>query len=330
MVALLRSIGRVLLGVTGGLLLLFGTVCAVLRQPTLGKESIDGLPSADPATLRRHVEHLAGECAPRSTDNPAGLRCTADYIQGAFSDSAVTVDVQTFEARGAAYRNVIGRFGPAGTGLTIVGAHYDSMSLFGAIPGANDNASGVAGLLELARMLGERPPPSEIELVAYANEEPPFFGSPYMGSVVHARSLRSSRREPEAMICLEMIGYFTPDQPWPSLLHRLLYLDRGDFIGIVGRLDDRRLARRLKRAFRGATAVPAYSLSGPRWMPDLDASDHRSYWAEGYMAAMVTDTGSIRNPHYHTPDDTPETLDYERMAGVVDGVMNAVSQRRDG
>jgi Zn-dependent M28 family amino/carboxypeptidase len=186
----------------------------------------------------------------------------------------------------------------------------------------------VAGLLELARLLGERPPPSEVELVAYANEEPPFFGTPHMGSAVHARSLGPASREPEAMICLEMIGYFAPRQPWPSLLHRLFYPDDGEFIGIVGRLDDRRLARRLKRAFRGATEVPAYSLSGPRWMPDLDASDHRSYWAEGYTAVMVTDTGFIRNPHYHSPGDTAETLDYERMAGVVDGVMNAVSQRR--
>jgi Zn-dependent M28 family amino/carboxypeptidase len=186
----------------------------------------------------------------------------------------------------------------------------------------------VAGLLELARLLGERPPPSEVELVAYANEEPPFFGTRHMGSAVHARSLGPASREPEAMICLEMIGYFAPRQPWPSLLHRLFYPDDGEFIGIVGRLDDRRLARRLKRAFRGATEVPAYSLSGPRWMPDLDASDHRSYWAEGYTAVMVTDTGFIRNPHYHSPGDTAETLDYERMAGVVDGVMNAVSQRR--
>lgn len=310
----------------GGLVLLFVTVGAVLRQPTLGKDSVAGLPNASPAALRRHVEHLAGECAPRSTDNPPGLRCAADYIQAAFLDTGADVAVQSFQARGSTYSNVVARFGPIGAGLTIVGAHYDSMGLFGANPGADDNASGVAGLLELARLLGETPPPSEVELVAYANEEPPFFGTPHMGSAVHARSLGAAGREPEAMICLEMIGYFTPRQPWPSVLHRLLYPTRGHFIGIVGRLDDRHLARRLKRAFRGATAVPAYSLSGPRWMANLDASDHRSYWAEGWPAVMVTDTAFLRNPHYHAPGDTPETLDYERMAGVVDGVMNAVSR----
>lgn len=329
MTTVLRSIGRILLAAAVVLLVLLGLLGAVLRQPTLGRESVPGLPATDPSALRRHVEHLAGDCAPRSVDNPRGLRCAADYIERAFVESGARVETQEFEARGDAYRNVIARFGPAGPALTVVGAHYDSMGLFGANPGADDNASGVAGLLELARLLGERPPPSEIELVAYANEEPPFFGTPYMGSVVHARSLRSSGREPKAMICLEMIGYFTPDQPWPTLLHRLLYPDRGDFIGIVGRLKDRHLARRLKWAFRGTTEVPAYSLSAPPWMPDLDASDHRSYWAEGWPAVMVTDTAFLRNPHYHTPDDSPGTLDYRRMAGVVDGIMSAISQPRD-
>ena len=307
------------------LLLLLGALGTLLRQPTLGSDSVAGLPAADPSALRRHVEHLAKRCTPRSADNPIGLRCAANYIHLAFADSGAEVGEQVFQARGSAYRNVVARFGPAGEGLTVIGAYYDSFGLFGPNPGADDNASGVAGLLELARLLGQKPPPSEVELVAYANEEPPFFGTPLMGSAVHARSLHGSGRSLEAMICLEMIGYFTLRQPWPSLLHRLLYPDRGDFIGIVGRFADRRLARRLKRAFRGATSVPAYSLSAPRWMPDLDASDHRSYWAEGYPAVMVTDTAFIRNPHYHGPDDTPETLDYERMAGVVNGIMNAVS-----
>ena len=113
----LLSIGRILLGVAGGLALLLGIVGAVLRQPTVGRDSVDGLPTADPAALRRHVEHLAGECAPRSTGNPAGLRCAVDYVQGAFSDSGADVEVQPFEARRATHRNVIARFGPAGTGV---------------------------------------------------------------------------------------------------------------------------------------------------------------------------------------------------------------------
>lgn len=321
----MRSLFRIVLGVGAGLLLLGFGLGALFRQPTFGKDRVAGLPRADPEILRRHVEYLTGPCHPRSVENPAGLNCAANYIRQVFETSGRDVEEQVFSARGDSYRNLIVRFGPQDAELTIIGAHYDSFGLFGPNPGADDNASGTAGLLELARLFGEHAPPSRVELVAFANEEPPFFATPHMGSAVHARSLRTRDRPAVAMICLEMIGYFTEYQPWPSHLHRWLFPARGDFIAIVGRLEDRRLARRLKRAFRGATTVPAYSFSAPRWMPDLDASDHRNYWAEGIPSVMITDTAFLRNPHYHSPGDTAATLDYSSMSGVVDGVMNALS-----
>jgi Peptidase family M28 len=159
--------------------------------------------------------------------------------------------------------------------------------------------------------------------VAYANEEPPWFGSPGMGSAVHARSLKG--QDVRGMICLEMIGYFTETQPAPNALFRLLYPQRGDFIAVAGRWTDRALTRHVKRAILG-TGFPARSFTAPR-DAGIDASDQRSYWDQGIPAVMVTDTADIRNPHYHAPGDTAGTLDYGRMAGVVGGVANAVIQR---
>lgn len=182
--------------------------------------------------------------------------------------------------------------------------------------------------VELARLLEEYSRRHRLNapvlLVAYGTEEPPGFASAAMGSRVHASSLSAQDVELWGMICLEMIGYFSDKQPWPNWLYKSLYPSHGHFVGIVGRLADRRLARQLKSAFRGHSTLPAYSFTAPAWLPGLDASDHRSYWAHGYSAVMVTDTSFIRNPHYHTAADRPETLDYEKMAAVVDGVLAAV------
>jgi Zn-dependent M28 family amino/carboxypeptidase len=202
--------------------------------------------------------------------------------------------------RGQLYRNVIASLGPATGPLLVVGAHYDSFGDFGPNPGADDNASGTAGLLELARLLHGRSLRQRVELVAYANEEPPWFGSPWMGSTVHARSLRG--QDVRGMICLEMIGYFTETQPAPSWLFRLLYPDRGDFVVVAGRWADRDLTRRVKQAIRGSE-FPTHSFTAPR-SAGIDASDQRSYWDAGIPAVMVTDTAFVRNPHYHSAGDT--------------------------
>jgi len=248
------------------------------------------------------------------------LNKAADYITSTFGAQTAKVDNLQYNAGQHRCRDIIARFGPKTGAPIIVGAHYDVCA---DLPGADDNASGVAGLLELARLLSTRTLGCPVELVAFSTEEPPYFGGPQMGSAVHARGLRQSGVTPRAMICLEMIGYFSAKQPQENLLLSILYPHKGDFISIVGRWQDRALARQVKRAFRGATSVPVTSYSGPTSV-GADLSDQRNYWEQGYAAVMVTDTAFIRNHNYHTANDTADTLNYKSMAGVVDGVLTAV------
>ncbi|HEY6125844.1 MAG TPA: M28 family peptidase, partial [Steroidobacteraceae bacterium] len=224
------------------------------------------------------------------------------------------------EADGKQFRNLIARFGPREGPLIVIGAHYDSC---GDTPGADDNASGVAGLLELARLLALQPPKHSVELVAYTLEEPPYFRTESMGSFVHARSLAQAKREVRLMLSLEMIGFFRdgPDtQDYPLAPLGLLYPDRGDFIAIVASFGDFRATRRVKALFRGASDLPAVSINSPRSVQGVDFSDHASYWHFEMPAMMITDTAFMRNPNYHQAGDTPDTLDYVRMAKVVRAV----------
>jgi Zn-dependent M28 family amino/carboxypeptidase len=316
-----HSVLRILSATACVLALLLVLAAVLIRQPVPGSASFLSRERADPARLRRHVEFLTVEAAPRDSDHPESLDKAAAYLHDQFSRAGARVSEQPFTARGKTYRNVIASFGPDGGPLLIVGAHYDAFGDFGANPGADDNASGTAGLLELSRLLKGRSLDHGVVLAAYSTEEPPFFASPKMGSAVHARSVEASHVR--GMICLEMIGYFQEEQPWPHWFLRLLYPDRGDFIAVAGRWSDRTLAREVKRAMRGAETVPVYSFTAPR-SAGLDASDQLSYWDRGISAVMVTDTAFVRNAGYHTPADTAATLDYDRMAGVVDGVLNTV------
>lgn len=292
--------------------------CAV-RQPVFGWLDFPEGPHADPALLREHVHFLSSTITPRNPEHPGNLNRAADHIGDLFREAGAQVSEQRYTANGYKCRNIIARFGGNEADL-VVGAHYD---VCGDQPGADDNASGMAGLLELARLLGSRELASPVELVAFSTEEPPYFGSDEMGSAVHARSLRKDGRPLRLMICLEMIGYYCEKQPAPNPLLRLLYPGKGNFVLVAGRWSDRTFVRQIKKGFRGATEVPACSYSGPVSI-GVDLSDHRNYWAQGYPAVMVTDTAFIRNPNYHTTGDKEETLDYEKMAGVVDGVLNAV------
>jgi Zn-dependent M28 family amino/carboxypeptidase len=253
----------------------------------------------------------------------------ASYIANHFQAAGARVSKQTFEARGRSYTNVIGKFGPNDSlePILVIGAHYDAFGETGALPGADDNASGTAGLMEIARLLSDAPLRTPVMLVAFANEEPPIFGSEDMGSAVHARSLVDAERPVRGMICLEMIGYFSEEQSWPNWLFDLVYPSSGDFIGVAGSWSDWRLARTVKRAIAGTGGIRVVSFTGPR--ETSDASDHRNYWSHGWQAVMITDTAFLRNPNYHTRNDTAETLDYERMSRVVDGVANAVIHLAD-
>ncbi len=290
-----------------------------MRSPRL-------LPTVDPARLEAHVRALAEDFRPRDEDHPENLDRAAAYIGREFERAGGAVEEQVFEIRRTAYRNVIAKLGPETRERIVVGAHYDAA---GPYPGADDNASGVAGLIELAFLLGKGGPlPMQVELVAYTLEEPPYFASLAMGSATHAASLKRQGVKVRAMIALEMIGYFTdePDsQELPAPFLKLIYPSTGNFIAVVGKLGQGRLVRKIKNAMKRAAApLPVESISAPESLPGVDFSDHRNYWALGYPAVMITDTAFFRNPNYHMPSDLPETLDYRNMARVVEGVYGAV------
>jgi hypothetical protein len=316
----LASLRRILAAVAVTLAVLVAAFAWAIRQPNFGARSFPDGARADPAALERHVSFLASPGRFRNPGHPADLERAAGYIADAFSRTHARPSEQPYLAQGVGTRNLIARFGPDAGPRVIVGAHYDVCE---DLPGADDNASGVAGLLELARLLDSRALLSPVELVAFSSEEPPYFGGADMGSAVHARSLRAAGAQVRAMISLEMIGYFAPSQDHRALLLFLVYPHRGDFIAAVGRWADRDLVREAKRCIRGASVVPPVSYSGPVAV-GAGLSDHRNYWAAGYSAFMITDTAFLRNPNYHRASDTPETLDYRRLAGVVDGVLSTV------
>ncbi|QKT05069.1 M28 family peptidase [Ectothiorhodospiraceae bacterium 2226] len=298
-------------------LLAAGAVTLLLVQPVWQAQPERVALRVDPERLERHVRMLAEEFVPRNYAHPENLDRVAAYIGEQFAAAGAAVSEQVYTADGRTYRNVIARFGPATEERLVVGAHYDTD---GEQPGADDNASGVAGLLELARLLQGEALPLRVELVGYTLEEMPYAGTPYMGSAVHARALREAGVPVRLMISLEMLGYFRDEpgsQRYPSPLLRLFYPDRGDFIAVVGRFLRDWQVRPVKRAMRGATPLPVYSINAPADLPGIAWSDHGSFWAEGYDALMITDTAFYRNPHYHTVHDLPHTLDYRRMAYAV-------------
>ncbi len=299
-------------------------------------------PSVDAARLAAHVKLLSVDLFPRSSDRLDNTELAAKYVFDEFEAAGAAVSIQDVMVRGVKYNNIIARFGPQDGALIVVGAHYDSHGDAAAgaaypsgfapdthTPGADDNASGVAGLIELAHLLGQQPPSRAVELVAYALEEPPHFRTEHMGSVWHARSLARSKRDVELMLSLEMIGFFSDapgSQHFPVPAMQYLYPDRGNFIALVGELGDVANMRRAKALMAGGSDLPVYSINAPATLQGIDFSDHRSYWGEGYPALMVTDTAFFRNAHYHRASDTHEKLDYRRMAQVVQSVFGLVQQ----
>jgi len=245
------------------------------------------------------------------------------FVADALRTAGAAVSEQTYDVEGRTYRNVVARFGPDTPELVVMGAHYDTA---GEQPGADDNASGVAGLIELARLLAANPPPLRIELVAYTLEEPPSFRTGRMGSAVHARALAERGAKVRLMISVEMIGMFSDEkgsQGYPPVIG-LFYPSTANFIAVVGKWGQGSAVRAVASALRAASPLPVEKLSAPTFVTGIDFSDHLSYWAHGYDAVIVTDTSFFRNARYHTPDDKPETLDYARMAEVVKGLHCAV------
>lgn len=311
------------------ILLLLVLVLAVcwfwLTQPLLSRAQASPTRTVDPARLEAHVRKLSLELSPRDVSHPQNLDAVAAYISSEFKQTGAAVVEQPYRVEATSYRNIIATFGPETAERIVVGAHYDSA---GPLPGADDNASGVAGVIELARLLGSQPPAMRVELVAFSTEEPPYFRTTGMGSSVHAESLRKANVKVRAMLSLEMIGYFSDangSQHFPAGILGAFYPATGNFIGVVGRVSDGLLARRVKKSMSNAAPLPVYSISAPSFIPGIDFSDQLNYWHAGYDALMITDTAFYRNQNYHTEHDTVEKLDFKRMAMVVEGVYAAVN-----
>ena len=277
--------------------------------------------------LRAHVETLAAEIGERNVWRAEALQAAAAYIRNAWSDLGYQVTAQGYDVEGVWCENLaIERAGcSSDSGIILAGAHYDTVA---GSPGANDNASGVAGILELARLLRDIDCATTLRLVAFVNEEPPFFYFGRMGSGLYAQAARERGDDIELMLSLEMLGCYSDrpgSQRYPPIL-RWFYPDRGDFIGFVANLRSRAALRRLARAFAIHSDFPLQTLVSPSIVPGVAWSDQLSFWRQGYAAVMVTDTAFYRYPHYHQASDTPEKLDYARMARVVDGLAKALAE----
>lgn len=323
LVGLCRRLFRSLLRILATVAIFLLGVWFVLAQPSCRRNPPSRL-HVDPDRLRAHVEKLAGNFRPRDFQHPDQLARCADYIASQFRQAGATVERQPFIVAGRPYCNVIARFGQPDRPRVVVGAHYDSC---GDMPAADDNASGIAALLELAFLLGRHPPARPVELVAYSLEEPPTYQTDSMGSAVHARSIANDTANIHGVIVLEMVGTFSDawsSQAYPIPLLHLIYPNRGNFIGVIGRWNDGDWIQAVKDGMKGRTPLPVRSIRAPACVPGIEMSDHQNYWPLGLPAVMVTDTAFLRNPNYHSIHDTPDRLDYPAMGQVVVSLCEAL------
>jgi Zn-dependent M28 family amino/carboxypeptidase len=277
--------------------------------------------------LRGHIERLAGDIGERNIFVPGTLQRAATYIEDEWVEIGYAVKRQEYQASEVQCANLVAtRKGDARqAGILLLGAHYDSVV---GSPGANDNASGVAALLEISRMFRAIEAGSTVRFVAFVNEEPPFFLTRQQGSMLYADAARRRGDDIRLMASLETIGYYSDDagsQAYPPLF-RLFYPDRGNFLGIVSDFRSRAAMRRVANAFRAHSDFPLETVSTFRWVPGVSWSDHRAFWRFGYPAVMVTDTAFYRYRHYHAASDTPDKIVYPALARVTVGLFAAFAE----
>ncbi len=281
--------------------------------------------------LRAHVETLAVAIGERNVFQPEALHAAAEYIEQQLHAQGYGVARQVYRAKRVESANLEAtRSGSKWSNeVILIGAHYDSVV---GSPGANDNASGVAALLEISRRFRDIRPERTVRFVAFVNEEPPFFYWRQMGSMVYARAARKRGDDIRLMMSLEMLGCYRDEpgsQRYPPLF-RYFYPDRGNFVALVSNLRSRRLLRRTVSLFKRHSDVPVESLATLSIVPGVSWSDHLSFWRRGYPALMVTDTAFYRYPYYHTAWDTPDKINYDTMARVTDGLFGAISALATG
>jgi len=276
---------------------------------------------SDTALIKEHMYRLTKTEQYRQYRNVKQLDLTADYILQQFGKYSDSVFLQEYQVGDRTYSNVVCSFGTRHSKRIIVGAHYD---VCGDQEGADDNASGVTGLLELARMLHEKPLNYRVDLVAYTLEEPPFFRTELMGSYVHAQYLSDQKIDVYGMVALEMIGFFKDDkktQDYPIGILKMFYGGRGNYITLVKKMGGDPFTRKFYKAFKKAKTIRTKKFAGPKSLPGIDYSDHRNYWLFGFNACMMTDTSFYRNKNYHQKTDVMETLDFQRMSQVINGML---------
>jgi hypothetical protein len=305
-------------------LLVIAAVLILARRSRWHRQALPPLTAAQrvlAADLERNVRVLCARGA-RNVWATDAMQAATRHIESSLIAAGYSVERHAFgegenliaEVRGGARANEI----------VVIGAHYDSVD---GSPGADDNASGVAANLALARRLAHARPARTLRFVFFANEEPPHFQTEAMGSWQYAKRCHDRGETIAAMLSLEMLGYYNDargSQQYPPPIAPL-YPDTGDFIGFASNLSSRALVRRCTASFRRHSRFPAESAALPEFIPQIGWSDQWAFWHFGWPAAMVTDTALFRNPHYHAASDTPETLDYESMARVVDGLAGVVA-----
>ncbi len=299
----------------------------------LSKEDVDLR-----AELKADVEKLAGEIGERNMLRYSQLNAAADFIENSFSRAGLQPRRDSYELNGRACHNIESEIRssqgatasqPSSSQIILIGAHYDSV--FGS-PGANDNGSGVAALLALARRFATRSTSLTLRFVAFVNEEPPYFQTSQMGSFVYASRCKAHGDKISAMISLETIGYFSDaprSQTYPSPGLGIFYPTVGNFIGFVGNTHSRVLLRRAMSIFRAQEKIPSEGAALPAFIPGVAWSDQRSFWQHGYPGIMITDTAPFRYPHYHSASDTSNKLDYDRFALVVSGMEKVIVDLAD-
>jgi Zn-dependent M28 family amino/carboxypeptidase len=275
--------------------------------------------------LRSSVQKLAGEIGERNMWHYPQLNAAVDFIEESFLRAGLRPRRDSYEIRGQTCHNIETEIRGARPEIILIGAHYDSV--FGS-PGANDNGSGVAALLAFVRRFAGKTMQHTLRFVAFVNEEPPYFLSDEMGSLIYARRCKERGDRISAMISLETIGYFSDapgSQTYPSPGLGIFYPKVGNFIGFVGNVHSRALLRRVVGLFRKHAKIPSEGAALPAFIPGVSWSDQRSFWRYGYPGIMVTDTAPFRYPYYHSSSDTPDKLDYDRFTLVVSGMEKVIA-----
>lgn len=277
--------------------------------------------------LRAHVQQLAGRIGERNLFRYRQLAEAANYLRTSLAQAGYEVRRQTYEVAGQPCENVEvevrGREHP--DDIVLIGAHYDSVQ---GSPGANDNATGVAAMLALARAFVGIQPGRTVRFVAFANEEPPFFQSRHMGSRLYARQCRARSEQITLMLSLETMGYYSdaPGSQGYPFPFSFFYPSTANFIAFVSNMENAPWVRQLLTAFRRQAQFPSEGGALWEWIPGVAWSDHWSFWKEGYPAVMVTDTAQNRYPYYHTASDTPDKVHYDRLARVVSGLQRVIAE----